>query len=1568
MSGTRISSLLGKITVLLIICFCCLPAHAKYGGGSGTPEDPYQIRDANHMQAIGADSNDWDKHFLLMADIDLSAFTGTQFNIIGVRYYDSGWIINPFTGVFDGNDYTISNFTYTSNERDNIGLFGYVDDPNAVIKDLGLIDPNVDAGTGQVIGSLIGWLRGGTTTGCYVERGSVAGDSVVGGLVGVNTGTITNCYSAASVSGGHDIGGLVGVNQDIISNCYSTASVSGDEAVGGLVGKNYYGIISNCYSNASVSGHSTFGGLVGWNFGTISNSYSTASVSGDYRVGGLVGRNYDTITNCYSTGSVAGTGSWVGGLVGENEYGTITNCYATGSVSGYRRVGGLVGFNKIGTITNCYATGSITGYYDGIGGLVGFNENGMVWASFWDIETSGKTTSAAGTGKSTAMMQAASTFIEWQCDSVWTIDEGVDYPRLVWENKPGELITTPSFGGGSGEPNDPYLIYTAEQLNTIGSSLYPCYLVKHFLLCADIDLAGFTGTSFNIIGYYISDDDNKPFTGVFDGNGHTISNFTYAPTDTDRVGLFGYVDDPNAEIKDLGLIDPNLDAGMVFGIGSLVGWLRDGTINNCYIEGGIVSGNYYFGGLVGHNSDGTIANCYSSGDVSGTTNVGGLVGGNSGTITNCYATGSVIGNRDVGGLVGMNGSWWRAGTITNCYATGSVSGNSGVGGFVGTNYSTIIGCYSTGSVSGGNTVGGLAGKNSGTISNCYSAGSVSGNIGLGGLVGQNGFCDIFTCAPGTITNSCSTASVSGDDNVGGLVGHNRGTISNCYSQGSVEGDSYVGGLVGENERYCDPRPWMPCLYGIITNCYSTASTSGNINVGGLVGWNENAMVWASFWDIETSGQTTSVGGTGLQTAEMQTKSTFIDAAWDLVGETANGTKDIWKICEGEDYPRFSWEKYGGGCGTVENPFLIRTSCQMQAIGTEPNDWDEYFILVNDINLAKYSGEEFNVIGTGIPFTGVFDGNSHTISNFTYKETFHWHWPILDPTLDHTDQGFNTLTNINNMFSDDFIQDEPIVIPTPDDINWIPIPIPFPPSFGGDGLFASVDGVDAEIKNLTLVDPNIKTFGGSIGALVGHLHNGVVSNCGVEGGIVHKMAGGIIGLGHSHLGGLVGYISDGNVSGGYVSNCYLINQSWGGSAGGLTARNEAGTISNCCAIDSVVTDGALISGGLVTFNAGVILNSYVIGSENESGLVGTNTGTISNCHTSGSSRWAGLVCANSGTILNSYTTGTVDGNNFAGGLVSINDGEISNCYTTCAVDGNNYIGGLVGYNNDGTVSNCYATGPVTGDANVGALVGYDDGGSYVSSFWDSDVNPDANGIGNATDPNVIGKPTVEMQMESTFTDAGWDFFGETTNGTDDIWFVDEGVGYPRLWWETVPVLHAEPEVTLGTNNIISWGPLPSANEYYAECAADTNFTNILYNTGWITETSCEFTGLELGKRYWYSVKARNSAGTETGWSNVESSLQVTLTEAVDAMLDPDTLKNENLKNALLNKINAVQWMVAEGLYADALNKLQNDILAKMNGCVETGEPDKNDWIITCEGQKQIYPLIIETIEYVKSLME
>jgi hypothetical protein len=287
----------------------------------------------------------------------------------------------------------------------------------------------------------------------------------------------------------------------------------------------------------------------------------------------------------------------------------------------------------------------------------------------------------------------------------------------------------------------------------------------------------------------------------------------------------------------------------------------------------------------------------------------------------------------------------------------------------------------------------------------------------------------------------------------------------------------VAGLVGSNGNSSSHTT-------MVSNCYSSGSVVGANDVGGLIGINEYGTVMSSFWDIETSGLNNMCGGqgpdgsgcdnaNGMTTGQMQTESTFTDAGWDFVGETANGTDDIWKMCEGQDYPRLSWQvciKYGGGSGTHEDPYLIYNAIQMNAIGANPDDWDKHFLLCADIDLSAFTGTEFNIIGTSsYPFTGTFDGNGKTISNFTYGPT---------------------------------------------DAEYV-------------GIFARVAGGNAQIKDLGLINSNISTTGMRVGSVVGVFGEGTISGCYADGGSVSG--------GDFYIGGLVGYhINSGTISNCYTS--------------------------------------------------------------------------------------------------------------------------------------------------------------------------------------------------------------------------------------------------------------------------------------------------------------------------------------------------------------------------------------------------------------------------------------------------
>jgi hypothetical protein len=245
---------------------------AKYSGGTGEPNDPYQIDSADDLLTLAADTNDYGKCFILTADIDMEGQVFTTAIIAADISSDDYFQGTAFTGTFDGNGHKITHFTIDGGSNWYLGLFGYVDSGGSV-KNLGL------------------------------ENFAVSGSAdEVGGLVGWNDGSISDCYSTGTVSVSDyfgEVGGLVGANDGSISNCCSTGAVSGSWFVGGLVGASYGGIISNCYSTGTVSGYSDVGGLVGFNYGSINNCYSTGAVSGSELVGGLVGENYGTISGCY---------------------------------------------------------------------------------------------------------------------------------------------------------------------------------------------------------------------------------------------------------------------------------------------------------------------------------------------------------------------------------------------------------------------------------------------------------------------------------------------------------------------------------------------------------------------------------------------------------------------------------------------------------------------------------------------------------------------------------------------------------------------------------------------------------------------------------------------------------------------------------------------------------------------------------------------------------------------------------------------------------------------------------------------------------------------------------------------------------------------------------------------------------------------------------------------------------------------------------------------------------------------------------------------------------------------
>ncbi len=567
-----------------------------------------------------------------------------------------------------------------------------------------------------------------------------------------------------------------------ISNL-KVGGASGEPENTGLFSKLQGGLLKSVkLVNFVTKGGVNVGSLVGLNNqGTIEDSEVDGKVNGSGVIGGLVGLNQDgVIRNSTSTVEVGGENSGdtyaVGGLVGENN-GTISGSYAHGDTIGTNLVGGLVGKNN-GTVSGSYAHGEVSGPSQvenqvgggelvGGGGLVGEN-NGTISDSYaqGDVRT-----------------------------GYISVRNKVDKSSLI--------------GGLVGENNGTISDSTARNL-VEGNGV--------------VGAGGLVGKNNGIISGSYAQGDVRGVSqlgglvGVNEENASIVNSHSYTPGLASVWGnrqVGGLVGENKGSISDSYAKSEVYVNGHGHQGGGLVG-KNKGTISGCYAQGKVDGYGRQAGGLVGQNDGGTIKGSHALGAVTGSSQLGGLVGNNRGSIGNSYAQGAVSGGGQTGGLVGLH----LGGTISGSYARGKVSGGNQTGGLVGNNRGSIGNSYAQGAVSGGGQTGGLVGLHlGGTISGSYARGKVSGGNQTGGLVGEN---------KGSIDNSYARGKVSGGGLVGGLVGENKGSIDNSYARGAVSGGSQVGGLAGGNR-------------GSIISTYSTGAVRGTDLPGRLVGVNGDTI-------------------------------------------------------------------------------------------------------------------------------------------------------------------------------------------------------------------------------------------------------------------------------------------------------------------------------------------------------------------------------------------------------------------------------------------------------------------------------------------------------------------------------------------------------------------------------------------------------------------------------------------------------------------------------------------------------------------------------------------------------
>ena len=616
----------------------------------GGADTPFQIASAAQLAELAQYVNAGDAtfvsaHYVLTDDVNLSAYG---------NWTPIGTIKQPFAGVFDGQNHVVTGLKIDRSQGECQGLFGYVsgtdDKHRAQVKNVVVRDAQIRAWT--EVGAVVG--RYGRFTAGYVEP--LENCAMIGGTIQGTSGSMGQSSS---------VGGIVGRACGEIQRCYATGNIIGAD-------------------NARE-----YGGIVGESYKTVNACYWTGRLSalGSYAddFGGIVGNAYDAVTNCYTTGDITGSlnnAATLGSIVG-CAMDRVTNCYATGSVKGWRAIGGIAGqaygdTYAHATISGCMAlnTSVESNPFYSIGRVAGITGQESVLNDnyAWDGMRvngqkipEGQQSVENGTDLTYDDTNGLSRQFEtiFGGNSAWIYAEnGLPTLKNVGGTQSSEL---PSWMLGS---ETTIYITTAQQLKQLADEVNAgdSKRDKTYLLANDIDLSVYP--NWTPIGRFDPPDDMLPFSGVFDGQGYSITGLKISGNEEAR-GLFGYT--YCSAIRNVVIRNPEIQGGDK--VGALVGhqaYSSEG-IENCAVIGGKIQGSNRAGGLVGNMEESPIKNCYTTCEVIATDyHAGGIVGAHKvgSGLENCYATGNVSGPNS-GGIAG------RARNVERCVALGqTVTGAS----------------------------------------------------------------------------------------------------------------------------------------------------------------------------------------------------------------------------------------------------------------------------------------------------------------------------------------------------------------------------------------------------------------------------------------------------------------------------------------------------------------------------------------------------------------------------------------------------------------------------------------------------------------------------------------------------------------------------------------------------------------------------------------------------------------------------------------------------------------------------------------------------------------------------
>ena len=910
------------------------------------------IRYDSNGNGVADDSSDWPSYFAaftlattnmgcpsicggyeLAADLDFDTDDSGGAND-GDTYWNNGDGWEPigdraYQAVFEGNGNTISNLFIDRSGEDDVGLFSELG-AFGVIRNIGLI--SVDVTGGDTVGGLVGDGAEGDVARSYVT-GSVSGDNTVGGLAG-SLDRVWSSYAAVDVSAtGDGVGGLVGA-ADIIVVSYATGRVKG----GGM----HLAAGADCEAVGGV------GGLVGNLCGGVVASYATGPVSGTAAVGGLAGtgsvRFISSFWDIGTSGVRVGFGADdandnglidpselpVLGLAGQTASELQSPTGASGIFQHWNR-----DLDGDGQGDNPWHFGTATQYPALSADLNG--SGGATWQEHGYQLRAGPTLTATSTS---GQAQAS---LSWTAVAVnhWSPAPGLSYTLYRDDGASVEAVATgltaTSHTDSDVTVNSTYTYQVAAVVRggetvrsswvsvKAGASNQPPLAVG---VLSDLTLRVGGGTQAVTVSGAFQDPESDTLTYAATSTATTVATVstsgaevTITPVAAGRATITVTATDASGSntaatqrftvtVWSETAVDYDSDDDGLIEIGSLA--QLDAIRHDRGGDGGPTADGKTayesaFSNAVEWMGCNALEGCSGyelTADLDFDTNGNGMADSGD-TYWNNGAGWTPIGGHETtssGSLLFLRNPFLavfegNGHTISHLFIDTDSAVLSGLFGYTRLASIRNLGLIDVDVECGVDRPGCRAGRVQlrAEIRTSYVTGRVTGKDNVGGLVGINHFL-------GEVRGCYSTSRVAGEDDVGGLVGDNRGILAAGYATGRVSGVTEAGGLVGNNQTD-----------GEIQASYATGPVSAASNAGGLVGLNDGAITH-SYWDTQTSGQTTGSGGRTTSQLKSPTGYSGIYSNWNLDLDRDGTADSPWHFGTGSQYPVLSvdvgWERRG----------------------------------------------------------------------------------------------------------------------------------------------------------------------------------------------------------------------------------------------------------------------------------------------------------------------------------------------------------------------------------------------------------------------------------------------------------------------------------------------------------------------------------------------------------------------------------------------------------------------------------------------------------------------------------